>query len=273
MNEKVVLITGASSGIGKQCAHYLSEKGYKVYGTSRKAVYPPKKTSDDITLINMDVTDEASIKKAIQFIYEKEKRIDVLINNAGWGISGAIEETTIADAQDLFNTNFFGIMRTIHNILPIMREQQSGSIINISSIGGVMGLPFQGLYSATKFAVEGLTEALRMEVKPFGISVVLVEPGDFKTSFTGQRKKSSSLNKDSVYQKRAEQAMQVVEHDEQHGSSPLKIAVLIDKIISTSNPKVRYRVGSFSQKFAASLKGVISDRVLQWILLKYYKQD
>ena len=270
MDKKVVLITGASTGIGNECAKFLSKKGFIVYGTSRKATYKDSVNSDGFFLIKMDVDDKDSIKKAIDFIYNKEKQIDVLINNAGWGVSGAVEDISIDDAKKLFETNFFGVLNTCKIVLPIMRNQKSGCIINISSIGGVLGLPFQGLYSATKFAVEGLTEALRMEVKSFGINVVLIEPGDFKTSFTMRRKKMSS-DENSIYYQQVERAINVVEHDEQNGSNPEKIAVLVERIIHKSNPKVRYRVGSFSQKFIASLKGIASDRFIQWVLIKYYK--
>jgi len=272
MENKVIVITGASSGIGKSSAAYLASKGYTVYGTSRHASLPPKSNdSDSFFMIKMDIDDDVSVNKAIQYIIKKEGRIDVLVNNAGWGISGAIEETSLDLAKSLFETNFFGQLRSCNAVLPSMREQRHGLIINISSIGGILGLPFQGLYSATKFAVEGLTEALRMEVKEYGLNIVLVEPGDFKTSFTRRRKKISTINKKSVYQNKAMKTMAVVEHDEQQGSSPVKIAYLLEKIICSSHPKIRYQVGSFSQKFIAKMKGVFPGKFTQWILMKYYK--
>ena len=184
-SDRIILITGASSGIGKSCAEYLSKKGFIVFGTSRNASFPPKDIGGKYPImIKMDINDDDSIKNAIEYIIKEFGRIDVLINNAGYGIGGAIEDYTIEKVKEQFETNFFGQLRVCNSILPIMRNQQSGLIINISSIGGLLGLPFQGLYSATKFAIEGMTEALRMEVKEFGIKVVLVEPGDFKTSFT-----------------------------------------------------------------------------------------
>ena len=272
MSKKIVLITGASSGIGQAIARYLSSKNYTVYGTSRKAPFPPmQKTSDSFFLIQMDVNDTTSVTKAITYILEKEKRIDVVINNAGWGISGAIEETTIEKTKQLFETNYFGTQRVIQTVLPTMRSQKQGTIINISSIGGVLGLPFQGLYSATKFAVEGMTEALRMELNPFNIHVALVEPGDFKTGFTKQRESATNQHKNSAYQHHCKQTTAVFEDDEQKGSSPEIIAPLIEKIITSSKPKLRYRVGSFSQKLAAKMKGVFPDRFVQWILMKYYQ--
>lgn len=271
MANKIVLITGASSGIGQAIAGHLTSKGYTVYGTSRKAPFPAeKKTDDSFFMIQMDVNDTASVSKAIRFIIDKEKRIDVVINNAGWGISGAIEETSIEKTKQLFETNYFGTQRVIQTVLPTMRAQKKGTIINISSIGGVLGLPFQGLYSATKFAVEGMTEALRMELASFNINVVLVEPGDFKTGFTQHRENITTQNKNSAYQQLCNETTSVFEQDEQKGSSPGIVAPLIEKIIRSTNPKLRYRVGSFSQKFAAKIKGVFPDRFVQWILMKYY---
>ena len=273
MDKRVILLTGASSGLGKSTASYLSKKGYLVFGTSRNAPKPdtlsiPKNPTDPI-MIRMDVTSEQSIAEAISFIQSKVGHIDVLINNAGWGISGPIEETSVDQSKSLFDTNFFGMLSVTKQVLPIMRAQHHGMIINLSSIGGVLGLPFQGLYSASKFAIEGLSEALRMEVQGFGIDVVLVEPGDFKTDFTKNRKKI--ITDSSPYKKVVDESTSIFEHDEQNGSDPVQIAQTIEKILRSNHPKVRYRVGSFSQRFAASLKGVISDRIVQWILMKYYK--
>ena len=272
MEKKVILITGSSSGIGKATSEYLAKKGYRVIGTSRKAQSKENTSSiPDISpcIIKMDITDKESIKKSIAFIQKKFGRIDVLINNAGTGISGPLEETAVKDAQELFNTNFFGPLMVTQSVLPIMRSQQNGLIITISSIGGVLGLPYQGLYSASKFALEGMMESLRMEVRRFGIKVVLIEPGDFKTEFTHNRKKI--LQDSSAYTDSALHTTAIFEHDEEKGSSPIKIAYLVERIMNSNHPKLRYRVGSTSQKFAASLKGVISDRIIQWILSKYYK--
>ena len=269
MNEKIVLITGSSSGLGRTCANYLSSKGYCVYGTFRSK--PVDQSSDSsVHMVQMDVDDTLSVHDAINHIIEKEGHIDVVVTAAGWGISGSIEHVTIDETKKLFETNFYGTLRVLQTILPEMRKKEKGLIINVSSIGGVLGLPFQGTYSATKFAVEGMTEALRMEVKSFGIDVVLVEPGDFKTNFTKNRIKKHVV-KDSVYQTQQITTESVVEHDETHGCEPIQFARLIEKIIKKNNPRLRYRVGTFSQKFAAALKGVVPDRLVQWMLMKYYK--
>lgn len=270
MDKKVILITGASSGIGKACAAYLSKKDYMVYGTSRKASFPPSKSKNDAPLmIQMDIRDEGSVKQAIEHIINEHHQIDVVINNAGYGIAGPAEETSLQQAQEQLDTNFFGAVRVCKTVLPYMRERKDGLIINISSIGGVMGLPYQAFYSASKYAIEGYTEALRMEVKQFGIKVALLEPGDIQTSFTDMREKNKKMN-DTAYAPSFQQVMEIVEKEERNGVSPVVVAKKLEKIINASKPKQRYRVGSFSQKFAAALKGTFPDRLLEWILFKFY---
>jgi short-subunit dehydrogenase len=270
---KVVLITGASSGIGNACAKYLAKNGYKVYGTSRQGGIPPKKI-DGFNLIKMDVDDSKSVKTAIDYIIKENNTIDILINNAGWGISGAIEDTSVEKAKKLFETNFFGVHRVIKQTLPYMRKKKDGLIINISSIGGFIGLPYQGFYCSTKFALEGYSEALRLEVRPFGVNVIIIEPGDTKTSFTNKREKISSISNNSIYKKYANRTIKIVEKDEQHGGIiPETVAIKLYKIINKKNPKFRYRIGSFYQRLICSLKRIFPDRLTQWILKKYYKTE
>ena len=181
---KIVLITGASSGIGKSTATYLSKKGYTVYGTSRN----PKNVNEfPFNLIALDVLKVDTINAAVKLILDKEGRIDVLINNAGMGITGPIEDTPTEEMRAVFSTNLFGAIDVMKAVLPQMRKQKSGTIINVTSIAGYMGLPFRGLYSATKGALETITEATSMEVKPFGINVVNVAPGDFATNIAAGR--------------------------------------------------------------------------------------
>lgn len=271
--DKVVLITGASSGIGSACAKYLAKKGYKVYGTSRHGSIPPKKT-DGFDLIKMDVNDSKSVKIAIDYIIKENNSINILVNNAGWGFSGAIEDTSVEKAKELFETNFFGAHRVIKQTLPYMRKQKNGKIINISSIGGVIGLPYQGFYCSTKFAIEGYSESLRLEVMPFGINVIIIEPGDTKTSFTFQREKISSISNKSVYKKYANRTIKIVEKDEQSGGVlPEIVAFKLYKIINKKKPKIRYKTGSFSQRLICNLKGFFPDKLIQWILKKYYKTE
>jgi len=176
-NQRVVLVTGASSGIGKCCAEYLAKQGYRIYGTSRRAVSTDTRQRSSnanlFQMIRMDVTDDVSVKQGIDHIIAEESCIDVVVNNAGFAIIGSLEDTTIEEAKSQLDTNFFGALRVCRAVLPTMRKQNAGYIVNISSIGGLIGLPFQSAYSASKFALEGAMEALRLEVKPFGIQVVL----------------------------------------------------------------------------------------------------
>ncbi|MDZ7666484.1 MAG: SDR family NAD(P)-dependent oxidoreductase [Desulfotignum sp.] len=263
-SSKTVLITGASSGIGKCTAQYLATKGYQVYGTSRhpESCLGPK----NVFMIKMDVRDTASVTQAIAHIVEKEGHIDVLINNAGVGIGGAIEDTSTKMAEALFDTNFFGIYRVLQQVLPVMRQQSKGLIINMSSIGGIIGLPYQGIYSASKFAVEGLSEALYKELSTSAIKVVLVEPGDFKTEFGANRQNITPENNADNFQR----AMTVIERDEQNGQPPLKIAHLIEKIINTPQPRLRYTVGAADQKLSVFLKKIVPNPWFDRIIMSHY---
>lgn len=264
-SSKIVLITGASSGIGKCAADYLAKKGYQVYGTSRRPESCPEIKNG--FMINMDVRDAASVKEAVSHIVEKEGRIDVLFNNAGVGIGGAVEDTSTEMAKALFDTNFFGTYRVLQEVLPVMRQQSGGLIINMSSIGGIIGLPFQGIYSASKFAVEGLTEALYKELSMSAIKVVLIEPGDFKTEFTANRQNIKTEHNAVNFQR----TMDVIEHDEQNGQPPLKIACLIERIINTPKPRLRYAVGAADQKLSLFLKKILPDRWFDRIIMSYYR--
>ena len=171
-------------------------------------------------MIQMDVTDDTSIKTAVRHIVDKEGHLDVVVNNAGIGVAGSIEDTSMEEIKFQFETNFFGVFRVCHEVLPIMRIQRSGYIINISSIAGLIGVPFQGAYSASKFALEGLTEALRMEIKSFGIHTVLIEPGDFNTGFTINRIKTKKSQISSIYSDRFKRALHIMKEDERNGSKP-----------------------------------------------------
>ena len=181
---QVILITGASSGFGKVTAQTLAGKGYVVYGTSRRIA---NGNIGQIRMLIADVTDENSVRSAVNRIMDEQGHIDVLINNAGMGIGGALEMATDEEISSQMDTNFMGMVRMCRAVLPIMRKQRQGKIINISSIAGRIAVPYQGFYSASKFAIEGYSEALSMEVYPFGIKVCVVEPGDFNTGFTASR--------------------------------------------------------------------------------------
>ncbi|MEH6581476.1 MAG: SDR family oxidoreductase [Halioglobus sp.] len=264
---KVVLITGASSGIGQVCAELLSQKGHKVYGTSRK----PNVEVRSYEMIEMDVNDEDAIAAGISHIVDKEGRLDVVVNNAGMGVAGALEDTSVEELKFQFETNFFGAFRVCQAALPTMRAQGFGYLINISSLAGQIGIPFQGAYSASKFALEGLTEVLRMEVKPFGIRTVLVQPGDFNTGFTDNRIKTQQSQINTLYRDSFNKALQVMEEDEINGAKPDSIATLVEHIINNPSPLPRYGVGPRLQRFAVQLRKFVPARLFEFVIMKTYK--
>jgi NAD(P)-dependent dehydrogenase (short-subunit alcohol dehydrogenase family) len=213
---KVVLITGGSSGIGKSIGEFLTDKGFKVYGTSRK---PENYTDSRISLIALDVTDNKSIKTALKQVIDIEGQLDVLINNAGAGITGPLEEIPEAEIKQNFETNFFGPINVIKAVLPQMRNQGSGLIINITSIAGYMGLPYRGIYSASKGALELLAEAFRMEIKDFNIKMVNVAPGDFATNIAAGRYHAPVI-KGSPYEKKYGSVLKAIDEDVNNGNDP-----------------------------------------------------
>lgn len=264
---KVVLITGGSSGIGKSIGEYLCDKGYTVYGTSRN---PERYESSKFSILTMDVKDLKSIWNTVETVIEKEGRLDVLINNAGVGITGPIEEIPEAEIKANFETNFFGPINVIKSVLPQMRNQNEGLIINITSIAGYMGLPYRGIYSASKGALELVTEAFRMELKGFNIQMTNVAPGDFATNIAAGRYHSPLL-KDSPYIKPYGNTLELMNTHVDSGSNPNMMAEVVFKIINTKNPKIHYKVGAFMQKFSVFLKRVLPDKVYEKLLVKHYK--
>jgi len=265
---KVVLITGGSSGIGKAIALFLTNKGYVVYGTSRN----PSKINESLPfqLVQMDVNNPASITEAVGTIMGAEGRIDVLVNNAGIGITGPIEETPTEEIAKAFATNFYGPIDMMKAVLPFMREQRSGHIINVTSIAGYMGLPYRGIYSATKAALEITTEAFRMETKQFGIVMCNVAPGDFATNIAAGRYHSPLLD-GSPYKKDYGNTLQLMNEHVDAGGDPNEMAMAVYKIIQNKNPKIHYKVGAFIQKFSIVLKRVLPDKVYERMLMKHYK--
>lgn len=222
-------------------------------------------------MIQMDVTSDASVERGVKWILEREGRLDVVLNCAGVGIAGAVEDTEVDEARAQLETNFFGVLRVCRAVLPAMRRQGGGYLINISSMAGVIGIPFQGYYSASKFAVEGLTEALRMEVKPYGIRVVLIEPGDFHTGFTANRCKTRAAQAGTDYSACMDKALAVMEADETHGPPPDEVGRLVTRIISTPSPRLRYTVGPISERIAVLLKRLLPAGLFEWGLMKYYR--
>lgn len=234
-NQKVVLITGASSGIGQATAELLAAHGFTVFGSSRK----PDATVHPYTMLPLDVRSDTLVQTAVRSILDQTGRIDILINNAGYGQFGAIEENSVTDLQAQFETNLFGTMRLTNTVLPIMRSQGGGRIINVSSVVGHVAPAYAGLYASSKFALEGLSEALRQEVQPFNIHVSLVEPGFVKTNIAG----ASPAHPIADYTLARQAAMQRVSAGIESGMEPEVVAQTILQIITSAQPQLRYPVG------------------------------
>lgn len=263
---KVILITGASSGFGKATAELLAKRGHTVYGLARRTMEHPQ-----IHYLTADVRKRDEIDRRVAEIIAKEQRIDVLINNAGMGIGGAIELATSDEIDCQMGTNFMGCVNLCQSVLPHMRRQGGGRIINISSIGGVMGLPYQGFYSASKFAIEGFSEALSAEVKRFGIYVSLVEPGDFATNFTASRNNSEITLNDASYGPVFKHSLQLIEKEENGGLKPEKMAQKVTHIVECRRPRMRYVVANFEQWMSVVIKRIVPGNMFVDILRGYYK--
>ena len=263
--KKVILITGVSSGFGKATAELLAKNGHVVYGTVRKSC----DIASDVRLLTMDLLDSISIKSAVDKVIEEQGRIDVLINNAGMHLGGSIEEAP----EDLFKkqmeTNVNGLVLMLQAALPTLRNTAGSMIINFSSIGGLMGLPFQPFYSASKFAIEGLSECLRLELKPFGVKVVVINPGDFATSNTANRTNIVKIG--GPYENQFKITQAKFEKDETGGGKPADLAKVILKIVQSKRPCNRYVIASFEQKLSVLLKRILPVSWFSAILADYYK--
>ncbi|NNE77802.1 MAG: SDR family oxidoreductase [Pricia sp.] len=268
MEQKVVLITGGSSGIGKSIGCFLKTKGFKVYGTTRSLANHVG--FKDFELLELDVTNTDSVIATVQSLIAKEKRIDILVNNAGVGITGPVEETPQQEIVKAFDTNVYGCLRMAKAILPQMRKQNSGLIINITSIAGYMGLPYRGVYSATKAALAALSESIRMEVKDFGIQITTLAPGDFATNIAAGRY-HTPVHQNSPYKKGYGNTLKMIDEDVESGQNPLLVAKKVYKIINANKPRVHYTVGAPMQKFSMVLKKILPDKVFEKLLLNHYK--
>lgn len=265
---KVVLITGGSSGIGKAIGEYLHARDYTVYGTSRN----PSRYVDSVpfNLLPLDVTNVETIEAAVSEIIQKEGRLDVLVNNAGVGITGPVEETPVSEIRNAFEINFYGPLQVIKTVLPHMRSQKSGHIINITSIAGYMGLPYRGIYSATKCALETITEAYRMEIMQFGLQMTNVAPGDFATNIAQGRYHAPILDR-SPYREAYGSTLEMMNSHVDAGSDPLQMAKVVHNIMETRKPRIHYKVGATLQKFSIVLKRVLPDKVYERMLMNHYK--
>ena len=255
---KVCVITGGTSGIGKCTAQAMLEKGYTVYELSRRA-----QGIEGLHHIVADVTDEQTLAAAINGILQREDHIDVVINNAGFGISGAVEFTKTEDAQHQLDVNFFGMVRMNRQVLPIMRKQGYGRIVNLSSVAGAIAIPFQTYYSASKAAINSYTMALANEVKPFGIQVCCVQPGDIRTGFTAAREKNQLG--DDIYGGRIARSVAGMERDEQTGMAPEKAGAFIAHVATRKGSKPVNTIG-LQYQFFCFLAKVLPAKALNYLV-------
>jgi|SRR5215211_1510381 len=262
---RVVLITGCSSGIGRDLAQRLAGSGYTVVATARRA-----ETLSGLQAalkLPLDVTIPDSVNRAVDCALQRFGRIDVLVNYAGYALPGALEEISDEDVQKLFDVNVFGVMRMIRAVVPHMRYQRAGRIINMSSIGGKLVVPANGAYSATKFALEALSDALRFELAPFGIKVVLIEPGSIKTHFADTAQAHAQeifTNPDSPYRTLYRRSQQVTADMRRHEPGPEAVSRVIQRAIEAKRPKARYLVAmSFPGRLVLHLGGSVWDLVVR----------
>ncbi|HEX2615899.1 MAG TPA: SDR family oxidoreductase [Flavobacteriales bacterium] len=262
---KVILVTGGSSGLGQAMCVRLAAAGHTVVGTARR----PEGTPNGYTLQAMDLTSEASVQQAVDAVIAKHSRIDVLINNAGQGIQGPAEDTPVDLAQQLFDANFFGLHRVCRAVLPGMRTRKSGLIINVSSIAANFGLPYRAFYSASKAAVDRYSEALSIELKPFNVKVVVVQPGEFNTAIANNRLRPAVIGPD--YAKGYERAMNVLSSSMHYSRDPDELAVVVARIVADPSPALVYRVAQGVQKLSVLLKKLLPGRRFERMVGKHYE--
>lgn len=266
---KTVLVTGASAGIGKATAILLAQNGYNVYGAARRIEKMQDLKNHGIKPIELDVTNDKSILACVDQIFREAGSIDILVNNAGFGSSGAIEDVSIEDARYQLEVNVFGAMRLTQVVLPKMRENKYGKIVNISSIGGKVAFPLAGWYHASKFAIEALSDTLRMEVKEFGIDVIVIEPGGVKSEWAGIANDNlMRISGNTAYKEMAKNAEKATRN--LNLPEPSVITKLIKKSIESKNPKTRY-IGGFGAKPILGVRKIVSDKLMDKLILRQMK--
>ena len=258
--DKVALVTGSSSGIGFETSLALARNGYHTFATMRNLGKDEKikqiieKEDLSIEILELDVDSEESVNRAIKTVSEKNGRIDVLVNNAGYGMWGTVEDVSIDEFKKQFETNFFSIIRLIQKVAPIMRKQNSGNIVNISSVAGRIGFPVSPAYISSKFALEGLSESLRFELMPFGINVIIIEPGVIKTNFFDSMKMSEKSQQDSTYKEITDKVISGVKMMAEMGTHPKEVANVVIKTLGEEKPLPRYVIGNDAMMFLEAKK-------------------
>ena len=262
----VVLVTGSSSGIGRACCDRLAKGGRRVYGASRKAG-----EAAPWTYVAMDVTDDASVERAVAEVMRGEGRIDALVHCSGVSLAGSFEDTTIDEAKRQFETNFFGAIRVMRAVLPVMRKEGRGKILVIGSIGGLIGLPYIGYYSASKFALDGLVEALRMEVAPFGIEATVVHPGDFNTAISANQVLCGQSGADSAYHAVCHRTIEIYDAAVRRARPADVVARRIERLLARRRLPVRSVLGTPSEVLGVWLKSALPSRGFEYLFRKSYK--
>ena len=258
--EKIALVTGSSSGIGLETSLALARNGFYTFATMRDLKKSEKIKEKIVTenltmeILELDVDDDQSVNTAVKTILEKKERIDVLVNNAGYGMWGTVEDVSMSEFKEQFETNFFSIIRLIQKVAPVMRKQGSGTLINVSSVAGRIGFPVSPAYISSKFALEGLSESLRFELMPFGVNVVIIEPGVIKTNFFNSMKLSEKSQQDSVYKDITEKVISGVKMMAEMGTDPKEVANTIIKALKEEKPLPRYVVGNDAMMFLEAKK-------------------
>lgn len=269
--KKTVLVKGVSAGIGKATAIYLAQNGYRVYGGARRVEKMMDLKEYGIIPVSLDVTDERSLVACVEQIFREAGGIDILVNNAGSGYYGALEDMPIADAKYQLEVNLFGVARLIQLVLPVMRKNNFGKIVNISSVGGKITLPMGGWYHASKFAIEGLSDALRKEVKSFGIDVIVIQPGGTKSEITGiGAKYMAYVSGNTVYSALAQGVSKMYSAIEKDAAEPIVIAKLIREGIEARNPKTRY-AGATGAKMMLFFRKILSDKQFDKLVMSQMK--
>jgi NAD(P)-dependent dehydrogenase (short-subunit alcohol dehydrogenase family) len=255
---RVALVTGASAGLGRACADRLAADGWTVVGASRRGT-----GSTGWAGLVMDVDNDAAVQAGVARVLQEHGRVDALVLAAGWGVAGAAEDTSMDEAKAQFETNFWGCVRVVQAVLPNLRERGQGRIVLLSSIGGVIGIPFQAYYSASKFALEGYAESLGYEVAPFGIAVTLVQPGNFATDFTASRQVAAAARHDTAYAAAMAKAVSAMERDERNGAPPAQVAATVRRVLEARTPPRRVSVGKASER-----AGILAKRLLPFRLFE-----
>lgn len=267
--KKVIIVTGASSGIGKATALQLIKEGHQVYGAARRINHMKELEEAGGNAIALDITDHEMVQKEVQKIIDTEGRIDVLVNNAGYAVYGPVEEISYEQAKQQFDVNLFGLAEITKAVLPSMRKQNDGTIINVSSVGGKVYTPLGAWYHASKYALEGWSDCLRLEVKQFGVKVVIIEPGVIKTEFAEVMDSKFSIKGDSSYKEMKQLVSKMMESTSKEGqySEPSVIANTISKAINSLNPRTRYAAGKMASTTLMARR-FLGDKTLDKVLLR-----